>query len=433
MKRILPLALGAMAFAGAAQAADVTVYTTTDPVNTLKSVTFANGKTIDFTIGFGSGAFRHPADPDNMIYAVSDRGPNFTCKQAKKVIGPESQDVCTKIKKSRYYPVPEYSPSLYHLMLNDDMTFSVKDVIAFKTASGKPINGLLNPLTVASTEQPIDAEGKPLPHSQDAIDAEGIIKLSDGTFWVGEEMGPSILHVAADGRILMRIVPKGTEKDFAKADTVIVGGLPAILAKRQANRGIESMAVSPCEKFLYFIVQNPLANPDKKAYTQAKNARLFKMDRSTLRIIGEYVYQLDDPQSFALDPSDKQNAPRISELTALGYDRLLVLERTNGTTKLHEITLEGATNILGSAWDDLATAPSLEQSNDLSGTDITPVEKTLRFDTATDAKDAPTKIEGVAFLKDGSMVLINDNDFGIKGDATKILVVKGTDIKADKH
>jgi len=52
-------------------------------------------------------------------------------------------------------------------------------------------------------------------------------------------------------------------------------------------------------------------------------------------VVGEYVYTLDDPRTFRRAPSEKQNDPRISELMAVGLDRLIVLERTEQTTKLY--------------------------------------------------------------------------------------------------
>src|SRR4029450_7001978 len=124
--------------------------------------------------------------------------------------------------------------------------------------------------------------------------------------------------------------------------------------------------------FLYTLMQNPLANPDTAAYQKAKNSRLFKIERATMRIVGEYVYTLDDPRSFRRDPSEKQNDPRISEMMAIGLGRLIVLERTEQTTKLYEVNLAGATNIAGSKWDDAATRPTLEQS-EVSAADIKPV------------------------------------------------------------
>ena len=219
--------------------------------------------------------------------------------------------------------------------------------------------------------------------------------------------------------------PADAAEDYAEADTEIVASLPAILSRRQANRGIESIAVSPDERFIYFILQNPLANPDAATYRAARNTRLFKMEAASGALVAEYVYQLDDPQSFGLDPSDNQSAPRVSEMIALDTDRLLVLERTDGTTKLHEITLEGATDILGSAWDEAATSPSLEALAALDDSDIVPVEKTLRFDTARDFPEAPTKLEGIAILGDGSLALINDNDFGIRGEANAVVILSG--------
>ena len=234
------------------------------------------------------------------------------------------------------------------------------------------------------------------------------------------------MHFAADGRMIARYVPRGTEGEFAGARYDVVGLLPPILARRQNNRGIESMAVSPDERFLYFIMQSPLANPDSAAYRQARNTRLFKIERAGMKIVGEWVYTLDDPRSFRRDPSQKQNDPRISELMAIGLDRLIVLERTEQTTKLYEIELAGGTDILGSRWDDPATRPTLEQS-DLEAAGITPVAKTLRLDTA-DHPEIVGKIEGMALLSDGALVLINDDDFGITGGRTQIIVLRGTGI-----
>ncbi len=426
--------LTAAVWAVSATAMDITTLTSDDPLNTWRTVAYPNGEKATYTVGIGSGAYRHPADPDDIIYTVSDRGPNFTCAAAKKLMGEESQDLCKDIKGARFYPTPDYTPSIYRVVLDKAAgTFAIKDVIALKTASGQPITGLLNPQKAAKTDVAIDAEGKKLAYDPNTVDAEGLIKLSDGTFWIGEEMGPSILHVLADGRIVERFVPADAAEDYKGADMKINATLPAILSKRQANRGIESMAVSPDEAFLYFMVQNPLANPDADAYKQARNTRLFKFDRAKGALVGEYVYQLDTPDTFGFDKTKAQNAPRISEVTAIGADRLLVLERTDKTTKLHEVSLDGATNILGGKWDDAATAPSLELSNALPS-DVKPVVKTVRFDTFVDAKKAPVKLEGVAVLGDGSLALINDNDFGIGGESTQVVIVKGAvDVDPDLY
>jgi hypothetical protein len=397
---------------------------------TLGSVTFEGGRTLNLSIGIGSAAFHGRHDPPDVVWTVSDRGPNIACSQALAVTGVPREQLCAAANTGRVYPIPAYAPTIYGLRLDPERgVFHVFDAIALKTADGRPIDGLPNPLTVASTETPLDARGRVLAQNASAVDAEGLVRLSDGTFWIGEENAPSILHVAADGRILKRIVPAGTGADFAGAGYPVFEGLPAILARRFTNRGIESMAISPDERFLYTILQSPLANPDARAYQQAKNTRLLKIERASLRVVGQYVYQLDDPQSFRKDPSNRQSDPRISELTALSTDRLLVLERTDGTTKLYEVDLRaGATDILGSRWDDPATRPTLEQSNDLAGIGITPLEKRLVFDSA-DHPEVPAKLEGVAVLEDGALFLINDDDFGITGERTLGLIVRGLPIR----
>ena len=142
-----------------------------------------------------------------------------------------------------------------------------------------------------------------------------------------------------------RYVPHGTEKEYEGARYDVVGSLPAILARRQSNRGIEALAVSPDERFLYLIVQSPLANPNSAAFRKSRNVRLFKIERTSMQIVGEYVYVMDDPKSFRRDPSNDPADLRISEMLAVGLDRLIVLERTEATTKLYEIDLAHATDI----------------------------------------------------------------------------------------
>ena len=282
-----------------------------------------------------------------MLWTLGDRGPNIECKDMKEIAGTELG--CKEIKNSRVYPTPSYTPSIYRVMVLDDGSFRVTDVITLKDRDGYPLSGMPLPLHTASTETPLDGQGKELKQSLRGIDAEALVRLADGTFWVGEENAPSLAHFSADGKMIERHVPAGTEGDFAGAPYPTRGTLPAIIAKRQGNRGIEGIAVSPDERFLYFIMQNPLANPDSAAFAQARNTRLFKLERETMKVVGEYVYTLDDPQSFRRDPSKKQSDPRISELMAIGLDRLIVDERTEQTTKLYEIELAGATNIAGFA------------------------------------------------------------------------------------
>jgi hypothetical protein len=418
--------LAMVGLAGPAPAADVTtrIYTSDDTLLRIGPFGFAGGKTLNLSVGIGSAAFRHPNDPPNVIWTLGDRGPNIACSDMKEQAGTEL--TCGQVKNGRVYPTPSYTPSMYRVLLLDDGTFRVTDVVTLKDRDGVPLNGMPNPLRTATTETPLDGKGATLKQDVRGIDVEGLVKLADGTFWAGDENGPSLMRFSADGRLITRHVPQGTEGDFSGAPYETVGSLPAILTKRQANRGIEAVSISPDERFLYFIMQNPLANPNTAVFQQARNTRLFKIDRATMKVVGQFVYTLDDPKTFRRDPSNKQSDPRISEMMAIGLDRLVVLERTEQTSKLYEIEFEGATDIAGSRWDDAATSPSLEQT-DAAAAKIVPVKKMLRFDTA-DHTAIVGKTEGMTLLGDGALLLINDDDFGITGQRTQIVVVRGTGI-----
>jgi hypothetical protein len=408
--------------------------------------TVAGAQQLNLDTGVGSALFHDAKDGPNVYWTLSDRGANFTCDEAKDLMGVEPDAICPasgslKAGAGRVYPTPDYNVSIYQVTLDPAAkTFAVTATIPMKTPKGKAITGVTNPLTVAATEVPRDGNGNVIAQDANTIDAEGLVRLADGRFFIGEENAPSVTEVAADGTILRRFVPAGTEKDFALADYPVVGALPAIFAKRQSNRGIESLSMSDDQKYLYAMVQNPLANPDSKAYGTALNTRLLKLelgkdgDATTLKPVAEYVYQLDDWQKFKdLGATDatKASSLRVSEMTALGHDHFLVDERTDQIAKLFEISLDGATDILGSKWDDIATAPTLEQSNDVAAAGIVPVTKTERLVASSldgAAVKYPAKIEGISLTTDGKLVLVNDNDFGIAGAKTEFVIVEGTEI-----
>ena len=255
--------VGLSALAAAASDISIREYRSDDTLLAMGRYRFDNGRTVNLSVGIGSGAFRHPDDPPNVIWTIGDRGPNVACGEFKSVAQMELP-ACRDTKNGRIYLAPAYAPSIYRVILLDDQTFRITDVIALKDRDGRPLNGMPNPQRSATTEIPLDGRGKPLDRDVHGIDAEALVRLTDGTFWIADENAPSIVHVGAEGRIIARHVPQGTEQDYAGARYEVVGTLPAILAKRQVNRGIESLAVSRDERHLYFIMQSPLANPRRR-------------------------------------------------------------------------------------------------------------------------------------------------------------------------
>jgi len=404
------------------------VYTAQKQALDLGTVAFHGQKTMDFTVGIGSGAFHYKGDPDNVFYTVTDRGPNIKCSDVKKLLGADNAGLCAGDKKGKVFPIPGFAPSIYKIALNADRSFTVLETVTLKNTVGQPISGVVNPLTTSNTENGYANMGAKLAFDSEGLDVESVVRLSDGTFWISDEYGPSIAHIAADGRVIKRLVPTGLEKDLAGARYPVMAKLPGILKWRKLNRGIESIAVSDDEKSLYFAMQSPLAYPDVKAYKASNAVRLFKMDIASLEIVGEYIYPLDDPKSFAVDNAQKarkQSNVKISEMTALKGDRLLVLERISKTTKFYVVDIAKGRNIVGSKWDAEVVSPSLEQLKveGMAKKGVPALAKILVMNT-DNRGGMPKKIEGIGLVDAHTMMLINDNDFGIEGDGTAVVVVK---------
>ena len=210
--------------------------------------------------------------------------------------------------------------------------------IPLRDRSGKPLSGLPTPGTaVALAEPAFTLDGTRIPGDPSGADTEGIAACADGTFFVGDEYGPSLLHIAADGRVLVRWVPAGLEPLFDQADYPVVGALPTIASKRRLNRGFEGLALSPDGGALYLAFQSPLAHPDEQAHQKATHVRLWRLDTASGEVTAQYLYPLDDASSFRRDLErgtfDRSDI-KVSELAVIGPDHLLVLERGSQTTKL---------------------------------------------------------------------------------------------------
>jgi hypothetical protein len=423
-----------------------------DPALDLGSYTHpAGGKTLTLFGGAGSGSYRGPGDRPDVLWTVGDRGPNFTCADAPAVLGLSAAAACPADPSrgvaagvGRLYPRPDYAPSIYKLRLAAAGRLEVLEVIPLRKVDGTPINGLLNPHVAATTEIPRDGAGVVLDQDASAIDAEGVVRLPHfgGRFFIGEENATGLVEVAADGRILKRHVPAGTEHEYTSpvqgppAGYVVEGSLPELLSRRRVNRGIESMAVSQDFRFLYFIVQSPLDHPNT-GVRDSRNIRLYKAaltprpHGSDLKVVGEWVYPLDDVttlQAVGVTDAARIRDLRVSEMMRLEDERFLIVERTDQATALYEIDLKAATNILGTAWDDPVTSPTLEQTADLPAAGVVPVSKTLRFIASSLDGASPrfaSKLEGLGLRNDQKLIVVNDDDFGITGQRIRVDIVSG--------
>lgn len=412
--------------ATAALAGDVTVTEIKIPDMPMGEAVYPGGKTIALNRGIGSAAFRDPKDPAGVVWTITDRGPNLDCEGIEELTGLGIDSLCAGDDKAKNFPQPGYNITIQKVETGADNTAKVTETIALKTKSGKPVGGLPFSAEGFKSEAAYGVDGKLLSIDVNGLDTETLARLPDGSFLIGEEYAPSLVEVAADGTVLKRHVPAGLEGVFKNDDVEVVGTLPAMMAKRYLNRGIENVAVSPDGATVYVLMQNPLANPDSDAYKKSANTRLWKLDRATGKLLGEYVYMMDDATTFRSDNKkepQKQNAVRMSEMVFLGNDKLLILERIGKTSKFYAVDLASATS-LDASWDDAATSPSLEQLSaaDLAAKGIKPLAKTLVLDS-DDVEGMPKKVEGIAVISPTEMIVFNDSDFGIEGDGNKVLRV----------
>ncbi len=399
------LTLLALALVTSASAGAVSLHTDTF---TIPLDTINTAQPLHLSVGIGSGAYHRRGEPDNVIYTITDRGPNIKCKDAKALIG---SPVCAS---GKIFPEPQFAPAIYQLKIVGH-TVLVQQRIDIKTAHHIPVTGISTP----HTEPAFDINGQPLQDDPNGVDSEALVRTQQGDFYISDEYGPSILHLASDGTILARWIPAGTEARFKGADYPLQPVLPAILAKRHLNRGIESIALSPDENYIYFAMQSPLDNPDSKAYKHSRNVRLFKVARSDAHVLGEYVYQLDSAASFKKDNARKERSQsdvKVSDMVAAGPDKLIVLERISKTTKFYQVDLANEATV-ASKWDNVHTTPTLEQQKNPQH-----LTKSLVFST-DDIANAPDKIEGVAYVNPHLWYLTNDNDFGIDGQSSHVIKV----------
>jgi hypothetical protein len=301
--------------------------------------------------------------------------------------------------------------------------------IPLRDSAGHPYSGLVG--TQNPTGETIeDLSGHVLAQDPDGYDSEGLVAMKDGSFWVSDEYGPFITHFDKSGKQIGRLSP-------------FDGTLPAELAMRVPNKGMEGLTLTPDGSTLVGMMQSALQTPD----LTAKPANV-----TTLRIVTynlnthathEYIYLLDDP---------KTNGGAVSEITATSNSTFVVDERDGnfepGAFKqLFAIDVSGATDVgpkskvAGASYNAskggllVGTTPksidayvgadnTADATTALAAVGITPVKKSLDVDLGglltrldpTGGFFGHDKVEGVATTDGGkTLVVSNDNDFGIDG------------------
>ncbi len=340
--------------------------------------------------GFGSDACAFPGDI-SKFYLITDRGPNIDFK------GPEG--------KGKLFPVPEFNPEIGLFQFQKDGSVKQIKAIPLKASDGKKITGLPNPKGKGATgEIAYDLNDRILGLDEYGLDSEGLVAMKDGSFWVSDEYGPHIVHFSKKGVELERISPYGMTTNGRK--------IPAVLANRRANRGMEGLAKTPDEKYLVGIMQSTLYNPSKKEVVNNRLIRIVKFELATGKI-WQYLYQ------------QNKETDSCCGITALSNDEFIVIERDgkfageeNAHKYLFKINLKDATDVNGDMTSKngmLIDGKTLEQCTQAEVLDagITFVKKELVTDLVAEISYGHDKLEGL-WLKDNHTICVaNDNDFAL--------------------
>jgi len=366
--------------------------------------------------GYGSDMAAHPTEP-TRFYALTDRGPNatFTGEQGK----------------GKKFPTPDYTPriGLFELQKNGDVK-KINDIL-LKRPDGTPITGLPNSTALGGTgETPYDADGNvivedmsqpydevtnPIKLDDYGLDGEGLVALSDGTFWVSDEYGPHIVHFNADGVEIGRI-------NAFIADTRNTFTLPAEFANRRANRGMEGLAITPDEKTLVGIMQSTMYNPSKavKVNDLVRIVTVNLTDGS----ISQYLYKQEKTQNSQSGIVALSN----TEFVVIERDGSFYNENASAMKHLYKIDISNATDI-----ETIAETTNLTQDASLgllvdgktleevaleadgwatiANAGIETISKTLLVDIVTETGYPHDKLEGMWLINDNTIGVLNDDDF----------------------
>jgi hypothetical protein len=297
-------------------------------------------------------------------------------------------------------------------------------------ASGLPTDAAAYRQSAARDEVPYAADGvTTLPGDPYGLDTEGIaVDPRDGSFWLGDEYRPSLIHVAPDGTLLNRIVPQGTATiaadttdaaKFAGSDNSVLptaGLLPRAFAYRKQNRGMEGATLTKDGKTLFGMLQSSIEPPAGKG--DARTLRIVRFDVSDPAnpvLTGEFVYRLDTPSATS---GVRQADISISDIFPIDANHLLVDEHDNvtdvagaGQKRIYLADLTNATNIATDATNN-GENPQLEAQN---AAGVTTAAKTQVLDLGQFGYNHD-KPEGIGLFPNGNLAIQDDNDFGFNQD-----------------
>jgi hypothetical protein len=294
----------------------------------------------------------------------------------------------------RPFAIPDFQPRLLVIDLDprSERLLLARQIPLFRP-DGKALSGIPHS---SDQENPVDLKGNKIPFDPYGADLEGVAEHSDGSYWMVEEYGPSILHFTKNGKLVESFKPGS--------------GLPKILASRRLNRGFEGLALEGNR--VYAVVQSPLDIPKSEGSANSKKSRI-------ARIVEFDIVQKKTTAQFAYVFDGK--ADKIGDIAVYSPGKLMLIEQDgktgkNAHKKIFLIDLKKATNLqlLSEALVGARGTLELSDPKKLADLGITPVEKKEIFDLAANGV-LEEKVEGLSLVEGTHLAVATDNDFGLDG------------------
>lgn len=337
--------------------------------------------------GFSGLRFLGKAGDGRLRFlTLTDRGPNAAEQlEGDQIIRP--------------FTMPEFQPQIVYLLADPARgTLEVEKTIPLRRPDGKPLSGLP---ARAGGEVPVDIKGQPLAYDPYGMDPEGIALNEDGSFWIGEEYGPSLAHFSSEGQ-LQQVLRPGQ-------------GLPKVFAQIRINRGFEGVTLGNGR--LYGMLQSPLDNPRSPGQENSAKShlvRIVEIDPVERKTLAQYAYLLGPGK-----------ADKIGDIAFSSSGEFFAIEQNGkvgekSVKKIFRFRLDKASNLQLMAEKLAGPGGSLEttKKKDLAAAGVVVAEKQEVCDLAAlGVKES--KAEGIDFVDDKTLAVIVDNDFGLEGEWDK--------------
>lgn len=220
------------------------------------------------------------------------------------------------------------------------------------------------------------------------FDVESIVRMPDGTYWLGDEFGPWLLHFSATGRLLEAPVPLDGVR--APENPYLNGAQPDI----GSSKGFEGLVRSVDGRHLYPLLEGTVSGDTPG------DLRFSEFDLCKGAYTGKrFTYRLES------------TSHAIGDAIAVDRHRFLVIERDGGqgdTAKFKRIYLADIRDRDGDGLMDKTPVADLLDIADPKG--LGGFGETFRFPFQT--------IEDVNLVDDRTLAVLNDNNFPFSSGRT---------------